>query len=756
VYKQFFGLTDDPFPDRPDPLHFCNTSEVTKTFTGLMLSLYERTGLIVLTGEPGTGKTALLKTVLDRLDTDLCYTAFIPDPRTNTRTLLDFLLSIFGIEHQAPDVIGKLASLKRWLLKCSARNETVVLLIDDAQALPPSALEQVRLLNSLETPQQKLLQIVLAGSPEIEAALQRPELAGLRRQVAHWSHTRALSLEDTNVYIAFGLRTAGGRIKEILTPETVACIYKCSKGVPRLINLLCTRAMIAACASGEKPVSPRTVQTVAEQLQSNAAPVDRPLPDPTPIKREKEPSPAAEVPGGKLPIGSRSLSAEHAAPESEVQSELPEVPPPPAPATPEPSHSGATVSPAADAATKTLAAPPPNEKGAAGAADVKPKSDSTVPAHGPAGRGQPAARRRMPLARSANTALPPSRVGGIGLTIIKWIGAVLLIAGAGAGAYYVRQRTNLNDISPFSRPESRSGTELDSRQAEARTIREPSTDVPPETLPEPGENNQGKTSPTSTPPPSLTNTKPRADLPPTTLRASMRTATAGTTSEGSAKPAEAQVGIIEVTANVPGAQISLDGRSDPGWVAPHSFAHLPAGTYTVLVAKNGYRNYEQTVEVEAGSTRTVTGMLTPQTITVNIRTTPPGAEVAIDGQPHGASPVETTLLPGQHTYAVSHAGFEPASGSLSLDNQESVTKIVELQPIAPKAVPANIQISTTPPGAKVYVDGTPAAGVTPASFRIAPGNHTLIFALNGYRAARRDISVPAQGTVAISQPLVPK
>lgn len=220
-----------------------------------------------------------------------------------------------------------------------------------------------------------------------------------------------------------------------------------------------------------------------------------------------------------------------------------------------------------------------------------------------------------------------------------------------------------------------------------------------------------------------------------------------------------KMGVLEVTANLDGAQISLDGHTDPTWVTPHTFAHLPPGLYNLLVTKIGYRSSEQVVEVTADRTARLAASLSPPSGLLSVVTTPPGANVVIDGKVFGDTPVRAALPPGAHAYAVSHPGFESASGTFSLRDEESVTKTLELRPLpppAPKPTGPNLQMATTPSGATVYLDGAPVSGLTPASLRVAPGSHTIIFVLAGYRAARKEVNVPADDAVAVSQTLLPQ
>jgi type II secretory pathway predicted ATPase ExeA len=776
VYRTFFGLTDYPFNDNPDPRFFCSTPEVDEAFTSLMHGVRERKGLILLTGEVGTGKTTLLKTLLERLDKNLYPSAFVFNTRLSTIQLLDFMMSDFGIEHDLADKAHMLMILRHWLLERAEKGLTAILVIDEAQNLPVPVLEEVRLLNNLETPAQKLLQIVLAGQPELEEKLKRPELRQLRYRLAHWCRTRALNLPETNSYVGFRLRVAGGDIENTFTPDAVAHVYRFSRGVPRLINLLCAHSMISAYADQEKPVSGETVQAMARQFELDLnALLFRPLPAPPPPRARLEAaSSLAEEPSGVKPVwepgasthisGASALESAEASLPVASGTELPPRPPLPAGAGENlPSELAPATLPAVplSGGKKTGSAPPDLARNdAETSVAASPEASGILPSHLP--MASPPVREGLSL----SIIHPPLKRSTPHPTPFVWAVLILLMSGIVLSAFYWdREKRIAAKIAAVSTHAEAPPSAMDSGDPGILTAPGTSTEAPapPGAPPRPSpEMSGGADSPRGhTEPPSVAPTKaqPNPPAPAALSQPGRRAAEANARPLSSPAPrqlAAPAVGGIEVTSNVSEARVAIDGRSLPDWVAPHKFTDLTPGNHTVFVSKPGYRDFQQGVVVEPGRALIVAAMLALPSGEVSILTSPPGAEVAIDGKGYGSSPVRTTLSPGEHAYAVSHAGFEPVTGSLSLHDQEKVTKNVELHPVTPKATGPNVQLATTPPGSAVYVDGAPVSGVTPTTFRLSPGAHTVIFFLAGHRAVRREVSVPAEGTIAISETLSPQ
>jgi type II secretory pathway predicted ATPase ExeA len=237
----------------------------------LQYGIAARKGFVVMTGEVGTGKTTLLKTVLSSFTKDRVSTAFVFNPRLDVLDFLEFVLTDFGIPPKARTKSGMLLQLNRWLIERFRNQELCAIVVDEAQNLSWELLEEIRLLTNLETSSEKLVQIVLSGQPELEEKLRNPSVRQLRQRISMWCRTYPLSSEETQAYIAERLRIAGAR-QPVLSPEAVQLVYRYSKGIPRLINLICEHAMISAYVEQIKPIPARIVESVSTELDLDDQP----------------------------------------------------------------------------------------------------------------------------------------------------------------------------------------------------------------------------------------------------------------------------------------------------------------------------------------------------------------------------------------------------------------------------------------------------------------------------------------------------
>jgi hypothetical protein len=209
---------------------------------------------------------------------------------------------------------------------------------------------------------------------------------------------------------------------------------------------------------------------------------------------------------------------------------------------------------------------------------------------------------------------------------------------------------------------------------------------------------------------------------------------------------------LVVTSNVEGARISIDGRSESGWVTPHTFPDLSTGGHHVVVSKDGYDNAERSFTIEGGRTAPVYVELSAPRGEINIITIPAGMEILIDGQSQGPSPARVTVSAGPHTYTIKRPGMDPYEGTFDMKSGSIITRKITLggEPAAPTGT---VQVRTIPPGATIYADGAPAGGPAPTSFRLPAGRHTLTISMPGYRPVRREVNVPADGLAPINEVL---
>src|ERR1700730_15783022 len=246
----FFGLRENPFKINPDPRFLFLTDQARATSDELAYAIRTRKGLILLTGEVGTGKTMLLRRLLDWLTEQKMPTALIFNSHIQPEHLLDFILNDFGVQCASTLKSEKLMALNRWLLEQYRAGQIPVLIVDEAQGLDTAALEEVRLLLNFETPREKLLQIVLGGQPELEIKLKRHELRQLRQRITIRCRTSPLTLEQTCGYIQQRLRVAGANGTAIFEPDAIRSVHAHSLGIPRVINVLCEHSLVNACADG--------------------------------------------------------------------------------------------------------------------------------------------------------------------------------------------------------------------------------------------------------------------------------------------------------------------------------------------------------------------------------------------------------------------------------------------------------------------------------------------------------------------------
>ncbi len=265
MYKPFFGLRSLPFGSSPDPRFLYVMPQIRETLACLQYGIAARKGFVVMTGEVGTGKTTLLRTVLSSFAKDRASTAFVFNPCLNALDFLEFVLADFGIQPTSRTKSAMLIQLNRWLVERFRANGMCVIVIDEAQDLSWELLEEIRLLTNLETSSEKLVQIVLSGQPELEEKLRHPSVRQLRQRVWLWCKTRPLTGEETKAYIAGRLLIAGAS-QPVFSPEALHIIHCYTKGIPRIINLLCEHAMISAYVEQRIPIPARIVHAVATEL----------------------------------------------------------------------------------------------------------------------------------------------------------------------------------------------------------------------------------------------------------------------------------------------------------------------------------------------------------------------------------------------------------------------------------------------------------------------------------------------------------
>lgn len=271
MYRPFFGINDPPFGACSDPRFLYLMPQSQEVLSCLQYGVAARKGFVVLTGEVGTGKTTLLNSVLNSFSGQRISTAFVFNPRLDVLDFLEFVLADFGITHATRTKSAMLLQLNRWLIERFRNGELCAIVIDDAQNLSWELLEEIRLLTNLEAAPEKLLQIVLSGQPELEEKLRNPIVRQLRQRISLWCKTRPLTSEETMAYIARRLEVAGAS-QPVFLPEAMQLVHHYSKGIPRLINLICEHALVSAYVEEIKPVPARIVESVSVELELTQRP----------------------------------------------------------------------------------------------------------------------------------------------------------------------------------------------------------------------------------------------------------------------------------------------------------------------------------------------------------------------------------------------------------------------------------------------------------------------------------------------------
>mgnify|MGYP000958546198 CR=1 FL=1 len=269
MYTSFFGLSEKPFAITPDPRYLYLSERHAEALAHLLYGINESGGFIQLTGEVGTGKTTVVRTLLSRVPQH-ADVAVILNPRV---TPAEFVLTVceeLGVplkESERGSVKEMIDALNRRLLATHASGRRVILIVDEAQNLEADVLEQVRLLTNLETATQKLLQIILIGQPELRELLERNDLRQLAQRITGRYHLNPLTREETHGYIRHRLRVAGAS-GEIFTPAALDEVFRISGGIPRVINVTCDRALLGAFTTDTRRINAALVRRAAGEVDA--------------------------------------------------------------------------------------------------------------------------------------------------------------------------------------------------------------------------------------------------------------------------------------------------------------------------------------------------------------------------------------------------------------------------------------------------------------------------------------------------------
>ncbi|HUS23412.1 MAG TPA: AAA family ATPase, partial [Candidatus Binatia bacterium] len=265
MYTNYFGLREMPFSITPDPAYLYMSPRHQEALGHLLYGTGQYGGFVQLTGEVGTGKTTVVRTLLSQ-KLDNVDVAVILNPRQNEQEFVASICDELHVPYPEDATLKTLVdALNAHLLEAHAQGRRTVVIIDEAQNLPPEVLEQVRLLTNLETHKEKLLRIMLVGQPELGDLLARADLRQLAQRITARYHLTPLSEHETAEYVAHRLNVGGGG-RELFPPAAIAAVHRLSRGVPRLVNVLCDRALLGAYAEGMKQVTPQIVERAAREV----------------------------------------------------------------------------------------------------------------------------------------------------------------------------------------------------------------------------------------------------------------------------------------------------------------------------------------------------------------------------------------------------------------------------------------------------------------------------------------------------------
>ncbi len=271
MYESFFNLDENPFGTTPDPRFLYKSKAHREALAYLAYGIFRKKGFLALTGEVGIGKTTVVRAFVQTFDPCL-EVAFVLNTKVSFEEMLYLLLADFGVEIRNDSKVAMLTTLNDYLIQRFASNQNPVLVIDEAQNLSPDLLEELRMLSNLETDQQKLIQIVLVGQPELNDLLAREDLRQLRQRIPGVFHMQFLSRDEVYRYIRFRLSVAGLASGQVnFSDEAIDAIHHYTSGIPRLINMLCDRVLLRGYLHRNRIVEKALVDASIVELSDDFA-----------------------------------------------------------------------------------------------------------------------------------------------------------------------------------------------------------------------------------------------------------------------------------------------------------------------------------------------------------------------------------------------------------------------------------------------------------------------------------------------------
>ena len=267
MYETFFGLTGKPFQLNPDPAFFYGSRGHKRAFAYLQYGVHQSEGFIIITGEVGAGKTTLVRSLLEQIDPNRLVAAQLVTTQLDAEDLLRAVAMAFGFPTRALDKAQLLAELEAFLVSLVPQGKRALLIVDEAQNLSGRAIEELRMLSNFQLGNQGLLQSFLVGQPQLRALMQGPELQQLRQRVTASYHLGPMDRAETQAYVEHRLRHVGWSHDPRFEPGAFDAIYSFSAGIPRRINTLCNRVLLAAMLSEEHLINAANVDATADEIR---------------------------------------------------------------------------------------------------------------------------------------------------------------------------------------------------------------------------------------------------------------------------------------------------------------------------------------------------------------------------------------------------------------------------------------------------------------------------------------------------------
>ncbi len=623
MFLQYYGLREQPFGVTPDPRFLYMGAAHQEAYSSLLYGIETGRGFMALIAPPGLGKTTVLFRLLESLR-EFARTMFLFQTNISSEQVIRNLIADLGTEPCSYDLGDLQRQFGDLLFRETESGKRVVVAIDEAQNLDDPVLEMIRMLSNYESRQAKLLQIVMAGQPQLASRLASPKLEQLRQRLAIVTRCLPFDAEDIPKYIHHRLVVAGYKGGSIFTPDALQLVVTHSKGIPRSINNLCFQALSLGCANNQKIIEAETVQQVIADLSLESLGTSPSEPP------EKKGSPADGT--GSVTKGP---SGRNISPNPSPSRFMPEV-----------QEVGASETAADDSSEY------------AWAKNQNTADDQEIPA----------AHEIPPPAGQPRRTLLFVLFGLLAFLVGVWAGPWIKVGFRPLKWRAGERRTSHQDrpMAPpapaaMNRPDVGTG----SQNSGPATLPKPDIQTDPNMVPAPA------TAPAAGGAPSSATATNEAHSPPPPR---------GTSDVDGGAPREADetlagTGHLSVLSDISGARVSIDGRSDAGWKTPHVFSLKP-GTYAVSVSRADGAAWTTTVQVEAGKNRWITAELAdrdPALLTVD--TVPPGMQVVIDGKAYGPSRVDAVLAAGPHEIQVLLGpGLPPFTEKFRLTPGEALTK----------------------------------------------------------------------------------